>query len=96
VACLLYRSPIPAPDTAVSRKSATPNFEQALDELQKLVEKMESGEQTLEQALESFQRGIELARACQTSLKNAEQRVEQLTRKNGAESLEPFEPPADE
>ncbi|OGI57487.1 MAG: exodeoxyribonuclease VII small subunit, partial [Candidatus Muproteobacteria bacterium RBG_19FT_COMBO_61_10] len=46
-----------------------PDFEAALAELEKLVEKMEGGGQTLEEALQSFQRGVELTRMCQTGLK---------------------------
>jgi exodeoxyribonuclease VII small subunit len=80
----------------MSKKPAALNFEQSLAELEKLVEKMESGEQTLEEALASFQRGIELARTCQKGLKDAEQRVEQLVQKNGTETLESFESPDDE
>lgn len=74
-------------------KSAALNFEESLAELERLVEKMESGDQSLEEALASFQRGIELARTCHKGLKEAEQRVEQLVQKNGAETLEPFDSP---
>jgi exodeoxyribonuclease VII small subunit len=72
-------------------KPAAPNFEQSLAELEKLVEKMEAGDQSLEEALTSFQRGIELARICHKGLKEAEQKVEQLVQKDGADTLEPFE-----
>ncbi|MDO8704254.1 MAG: exodeoxyribonuclease VII small subunit [Sulfuricaulis sp.] len=65
------------------KSSAHPDFEAALAELEKIVEKMESGEQTLEENMKSFQRGIELTRACQQGLKEAEQRVEKLIQKNG-------------
>ena len=75
----------------MAKKSSTsPNFEAALAELEKIVEKMESGEQTLEESLKSFQRGIELTRACQQGLKDAEQRVEKLVSKNGALTTEPL------
>ncbi|MFQ5938189.1 MAG: exodeoxyribonuclease VII small subunit [Acidiferrobacterales bacterium] len=67
----------------MSKKAVTPDFEAALAELERLVEKMESGDQSLEDALQSFQRGIELTRACQQALKSAEQRVEKLVQKNG-------------
>ncbi|MBW8054059.1 MAG: exodeoxyribonuclease VII small subunit [Acidiferrobacterales bacterium] len=73
------------------KKNTMPDFEAALTELERLVEKMESGEQSLEEALKSFQRGIELTRACQQALKQAEQRVEKLVQKNDrlvTESLE--------
>ncbi|MHB8347608.1 MAG: exodeoxyribonuclease VII small subunit [Acidiferrobacterales bacterium] len=68
-----------------------PNFEAALAELEQLVEKMESGNQTLEEALKSFQRGIELTRACQEGLKEAEQRVEKLVQQNGVTTVEPYQ-----
>ena len=60
------------------KKTTLPDFEAALTELEKLVEKMESGEQSLEEALSAFQRGIALTRTCQQGLKEAEQRVEKL------------------
>jgi exodeoxyribonuclease VII small subunit len=76
----------------VAKKSSTPpNFEAALAELEKIVEKMEAGEQSLEESLKSFQRGIELTRACQQGLREAEQRVEKLISKNGEFSTEPLQ-----
>lgn len=81
--------------TTVSKKSptdkpSTPDFETALAELERIVEKMEKGEQSLEEALASFQRGVELTRACQLGLKQAEQRVEKLMRDGAGFKLEPF------
>ena len=66
------------------------DFEAALEELKSIVEKMESGEQTLEEALASFQRGVELTRSCQKGLKDAEQRVEKLVRENGELGVRPL------
>ena len=74
----------------VKKSSAHPDFEAALAELEKIVEKMESGEQSLEENMKSFQRGIELTRACQQGLKEAEQRVEKLIQKNGELATEPL------
>ena len=74
----------------MAKKTPMPDFEAALAELEKLVEKMESGNQTLEEALQSFQRGVELTRLCQTGLKDAEQRVETLLQQNGAVAIEPL------
>ena len=68
----------------VKKSGTAPDFEAALAELEKLVEKMESGEQSLEESLKSFQRGIELTRTCQKSLKEAEQRVEKLIQQGDA------------
>lgn len=70
--------------------NSLPNFEAALAELEKIVEKMESGEQSLEESLKSFQRGIELTRACQQGLREAEQHVEKLIQKNGEFAVEPL------
>jgi exodeoxyribonuclease VII small subunit len=79
----------------VPKKPALPDFEAALTELEKIVEKMESGEQSLEEALKAFQRGIELARTCQQGLKEAEQRVEKLLAENGEARIEPYTDEAD-
>lgn len=75
---------------AVTKKAAVPDFEAALAELEKIVEKMEAGDQSLEESLKSFQRGIELARSCQQGLKEAEQRVEKLIQQNGEIIAEPL------
>ena len=74
----------------MAKKTPLPDFEAALAELEKLVEKMEAGSQTLEEALQSFQRGVELTRVCQTGLKEAQQRVEKLLQHhNGDVAIEP-------
>jgi len=53
-------------------------FEDALGELEKIVASLEGGEQSLEQSLEQFERGVSLARFCQQSLSDAEQKVKIL------------------
>lgn len=72
--------------------SKTADFEGSLAELEKLVTRLEAGEQTLEQSLGDFERGIALARSCQKSLKVAEQRVEKLIEKDGEFITEAFAP----
>ena len=64
------------------------NFEQALDELNTLVEDMEHGDLDLEKSLQHFEKGITLIRKCQTALKEAEQKVQILVAKD---KLEPYE-----
>ncbi len=71
------------------------DFEQALKELETLVERMEHGEISLEDSLKHFERGIELTRACQKALREAEQKVQILMEKDGALRIEPFEPKED-
>jgi exodeoxyribonuclease VII small subunit len=76
-----------------AKKDGTPiNFEKSLDELESLVQKMEQGGLTLEESLAQFQRGIELARACQKALSEAQQRVEVLLEKDGELGEAPFDP----
>lgn len=67
------------------------NFESALAELEKLVERMERGNQTLEESLKDFERGVELTRTCERSLKEAEQRVEKLITEHGGVTTKPFD-----
>lgn len=64
-------------------RKAPPNFEQALLELETLVENMEDGELSLEESLKQFEKGIALASSCQQALQKAELKVEQLIEKNG-------------
>lgn len=66
------------------------DFEASLMELNHLVEQMEQGGLSLEDSLKSFERGIALARACQTALKTAEQKVQILLEQNGQPTLTPF------
>lgn len=56
-------------------------FEKALDELEKLVGKMESGKLSLEDSLQNFEQGISLVKQCQQALTEAEQKVKILTEK---------------
>ena len=75
---------------------STPDFEQALAELEALVARLERGDLPLDEALKTFERGVELTRLCQGSLKAAQQRVEILLKRNGQPETESFsvsEPP---
>ncbi len=55
------------------------SFESAMMELEALVTKIETGNLSLEDSLKEFENGIKLSRACQTALKDAENRVKILT-----------------
>jgi exodeoxyribonuclease VII small subunit len=73
------------------KKTEPPSFEQALSELEALVERMEGGELSLEQSLAAFEQGIALTRSCQQALQAAEQKVEILTARSVDAPTEPFE-----
>lgn len=66
-------------------------FEKALEDLEKIVEAMESGELTLDQALKKYEEGVGLVRACQSRLTEAEKKIEILTKSlDGSLKKEPF------
>lgn len=73
------------------KKSGSTDFEKALKELENLVEHMEQGDISLEESLKCFERGIQLTRACQQALKDAEQKVNILLEKSGHAELQSFE-----
>ena len=56
------------------------DFEQQLKNLEDLVASLESGHLSLQDSMNSFEQGIKVARECQQALKEAEQKVEILTR----------------
>lgn len=66
------------------------NLEKSLQSLEKIVDELESGDLPLEKAMQRFEEGIKLTRACQTALRDAEQKVEILMQDAGSERLEPF------
>ena len=68
----------------------SPSFEEALSELESLVETLEHGELSLEESLKTFERGVKLTRTCQEALKQAEQKIQILSGKDSDEALEPF------
>ena len=58
-------------------------FEQSLEKLEQLVERMEQGDLSLEDSLTTFEQGIKLTRECQQALARAEQKVKLLIEENG-------------
>jgi exodeoxyribonuclease VII small subunit len=74
----------------MAKKTTQVPFEKSLQELEQLVEHLEKGEIPLEDSLECFERGIQLTRACQKALQEAEQKVEILLQDQGNERLKPF------
>ena len=68
------------------------SFEAALDELEKVVKELESGDLPLERALALFEKGTALGHACRRQLEEAETRVEMLLKKNGKIQAEPAPP----
>ena len=59
----------------MDKQDESPAFEEALEELEAIVERMEDGEPSLEESLKLFERGMDLTRSCQKALDDAEQRI---------------------
>lgn len=72
------------------KKKIVPSFEDALTELEQLVNRLERGDISLEESLQAFERGVNLTRTCQKALQEAEQKVQILIDKNGSQVLESF------
>jgi len=75
-------------ETEASNDLEDVSFEAALAELEGLVEKMETGELSLEQSLAAFERGVRLTRHCQAALQAAELKVKVLTESGELEDLD--------
>ncbi len=68
------------------------SFESCLEELEKVVKQLESGDLPLERSLELFEKGMDLSATCRKQLEDAETRVEILLKKEGKVQPEPFRP----
>lgn len=67
-------------------------FEEAMQRLQEIVGKLESGEESLENSMKLFQEGAKLSAQCYQMLDKAEQQVAQLTKIADSEEEEADEP----
>jgi len=55
------------------------SFEEALEQLEDIVSKLEEGSINLEESIEEYTRGVHLKNHCETKLKEATLKVEQIT-----------------
>ena len=65
----------------MSTTRKTIHFEKSLDQLEQLIQKMETGQLSLESSLHCFEEGISLIKQCQKALTEAEQKIQILTEK---------------
>lgn len=72
-------------------KAAKPSFETALARLEAIVDSMESGGVPLADLLSKFEEGSKLLKVCEARLKEAELKIEQLKRRDGADQFTAFE-----
>lgn len=55
------------------------DFEKSLEELEKIVARLESGECSLDESIELFEKGVKYTSECRTALKNAKEKITSLT-----------------
>ncbi|MEM9288266.1 MAG: exodeoxyribonuclease VII small subunit [Pseudomonadota bacterium] len=69
------------------------SFEEAMAELEGIVNKLEAGTVDLEDSIELYQRGDALRKHCQSKLDNARAKIEKIRSADGdsADGLEPFD-----
>jgi exodeoxyribonuclease VII small subunit len=78
----VYRVRVPPADQS-------PTFDDALEEIEQIVARIESGEVGLEKSISEYERGAALIKACRETLQRAEQRVRDLTAQMQADSAAP-------
>lgn len=66
----------------------TLSFEDAMEQLEQIVDRLEEGDVPLEKAISYFQNGMKLSKICHDKLQNVEKQMEQILREDG--ELEPF------
>ncbi|NKF50130.1 exodeoxyribonuclease VII small subunit [Shewanella sp. WXL01] len=74
----------------MAKKLESLSFEQAISELEQIVDNLEQGDVALDDALKQFERGIKLVRQSQTKLDQAQQKVSILL--DDDSQLQTFEP----
>lgn len=71
----------------------TQTFEKAMQQLEKIVQELESEELPLEKAIKKFEEGVELSKFCSKKLDETEKRISLLLKdQNGNPIEKPFEP----
>ena len=87
------------------KKTEETTFEQALSALEKIVERLEKGELSLEESLRLYEEGVRLSRLCHGKLEEAEGKIEMLLKDakgeaaldaKGRPKTKPLAPPENE
>ena len=58
------------------------SFEENMNELEKIVEKLENGDVNLDDAIEEFKKAMDLIKDCDSKLKNAEDTIAEIVGEN--------------
>jgi exodeoxyribonuclease VII small subunit len=79
----------PRPSSSEESKKGGPGFEQRLERLEKLAERLREGSIPLEEAVALFEEGVKLSKTLERELSRVERRVEILTSEPEAPGVEP-------
>jgi exodeoxyribonuclease VII small subunit len=72
------------------------SFEEVLQELEEIVNRLEQGDLPLEESLQLFEQGVRLSRSCHTKLDEAQKRLEILLKdEEGMMTARPFDQPGE-
>jgi exodeoxyribonuclease VII small subunit len=74
-----------------NKEIAALSFEQALAQLEQIVQRLEKGQVDLEDSIEIYERGSKLKAHCEAKLKDAEARIEKIVITPGGPATAPFE-----
>jgi exodeoxyribonuclease VII small subunit len=72
----------------MTREEVELSFEEAMDQLESLVEKLEEGDVPLEKAIAYYQEGMKLSKLCHDKLQKVEKQMDQILQENG--EMKPF------
>lgn len=64
----------------------TSEYEKSVKRLEEIVKQLEDGQLSLEDSIQLYEEGTKLSAACYTKLKNAEQKIIELSRAEAEES----------
>ena len=59
------------------------SFEESLEKLEEIVNKLETGDVPLDDAIDEFTKAMELVKVCNTKLNNAEEAIAKIVQDNG-------------
>ena len=84
---------IPAMSSKPKQSDAKTDFESAMNRLESIVERMESGKLALEELIVRYEEGMNLVKICQERLASAEQKIDIIARNNAGKAfVKEFEP----
>ncbi|MBU8907735.1 exodeoxyribonuclease VII small subunit [Desertibacillus haloalkaliphilus] len=73
------------------QKEVQVTFEQAIEQLESVVEKLEQGDVPLEEAISMFQEGMSLSKICHDKLASVEKQMDQILNEDGEIEITSFQ-----